>query len=268
MRPTSADELGIVVDPAGRPYDYSLGPNGTTTEWRPLTILQVDRGRLEIIDGEAFSRPLPVSIRDTESVNFRTATELDVRIVWQQRPRPEQVEDVPRGGSRRPEPTLYELGDGPDADLVESILGLQLSVRGSTVERWSRFELAYQTDEGFAAVTSRAVIEWADQNLEFGEPLMEIDLSAGRPYLLADIDEEPGIDFLLFDNGGGEGSYRLTEGFDEDDQLVAVMLWDPRYPWRLAVPDGEPPPDVTEREDELIDCIEGRRLIDKWGRCT
>lgn len=269
MRPTSAEVLGIVLDEAGRPYDYYRGPQSSTIETRLLTRLQVDRGRLEIVDGEAFYEPLPVTVRDTESVNFRTATELDLRIVWQQQSpsaNPGSQSAAP-DGSRPGQTTFYPAGDGGD-DLVEAVLGVQLSVRDSEVARWSRFEAAYETDDGLGAVTSRAVLEWADQNLEFGEPLMKSELPQDRAYLLADFDGQPGHDFFLFDNGGGEGAYLLTEGFDDEDQLVAVMLWHARYPWRLAVPTGSPPPDVVEREQELLDCIDGRRLIDKWGRCT
>ena len=268
MRPTSAEVLGIVLDESGRPYDYYQGPQASTTETRLLTRLQVDRGRLEIVDGEAFYEPLPVTVRDTESVNFRTATELDLRIVWQQQPSSEPgLESAATDDSQDGKPTFYPVGDGR-VGLVEAVLGVQLSVRGSEVARWSRFEAAYETDDGLGAVTSRAVLEWADENLEFGEPLLKSELPQDRAYLLADFDGQPGQDFFLFDNGGGEGSYRLTEGFDDEDQLVAVMLWHARYPWRLAVPTGSPPPDVVEREQELLDCIDGRRLIDKWGRCT
>lgn len=264
MRPTPADELGIVLDASGRPFDNYRGPDGTTTEQRLLARLQVGDEPLEVVDGDALYQPLLVTIEETESVDFRSVTELDLRIVWQQRPVSAATEE-----KREDEgPRFHPIGNAADSDREESILGVLVSAPGATVTRWGPFEPAYDSNDGLGAVIGRAALQWADENLEFGEPLLADELPGDRPYQLVDLDGEPGFDLFLFDNGSGSGAQALAEGFNSDDELVAIMLWHPRYPWRLAVPDGSPPPDIVEREEELIDCIEGRRLIDRWGRCT
>ncbi len=268
MRPTSAEDLGIALDETGRPYDNYWGAQGTVVERRLLTRLQIDRGRLELFDGDALGGPVVITIRDTESVNFATAEELNVGLYWQQFP----TGSVPAAMQGEVPTKLYPLGTGADGDTKEAIIGVELSVPGSTVARWDAFEPAYESDEGLGAATSRRMLEVTAQDFEFGdflieEPLLEQD----RAYRLADLDDEPGNETFLFDNGGPARvarQYELTEGFDEDGQLVSVLLWVRRFPWRLAVAEGTPPADIVEREEELIDCIEGRRLIDKWGRCT
>lgn len=248
MRPTSAADLGIVLDPSGRPFDNYWGPQGTTVETRFLTRMQIDGGRVELIAGEELYAPAPITLRDTLSVNFRDADRLELYVVWQRRPSADE------GSSR----------------IEESILGVRLSVPGSTVARWDSFRDAYETTEGLGGITSRAVLERSELNLDPQLPLIDTELAEHRNFVLDDADGEPGNDVFLFDNGtdGVDGEYPITRGFDEDDRMVAIMLWDERFPWRLAVSAGEPPPDITEREEELADCIAGRRLIDKWGRCT
>ncbi len=275
MRPSSAEDLGVVLDQSGRPYDNYWGPQGTTVERRSLTNLQVDRGRLEVVDGDALYGPQLLTIRDTESANYPTAEELELRVYWQQFSDPALVEsmegDVPSKLYPAPDGTTDSTTEG---EMVEAIIGVEVAVPGTTVVRWGAFELAYQSKDGLGAITSRKIIEAAAPDFEFGDAILTRELTDDKAYLLADLDDVPGHDLFLFDNGGGsrsnsgDGRYELTEGFDENDQLVSVMLWVSRFPWRLAVSEGTPPPDVTEREQELTDCIEGRRLIDKWGRCT
>lgn len=82
-----------------------------------------------------------------------------------------------------------------------------------------------------------------------------------------DLDSVRGPETIVFSNGYGDGAFPLTRGYDDKGDLVAVMIWDTRYPWRLAVPDGEPPADVTEREEQLIECMEGRREVLGDGSC-
>ncbi len=249
MRPTSAEKLGIVLDPEGRPYDVEEGPDGTV-EWRLLTRLRIDRGQLEIVAGELLYRSPPPDIADTESVRLATDSELELRLIW-----------------HRPglEAGREEAASVAPAATAESILGVHLAVPGSRVARWGRFEPAYTTTEGLGAVTSRAVLASAAGN---DDALVEEKPVPDRPFVLADLDDRPGNDLFLFSSGDDEGPVVAAEGFDAAEKLVAVMLWHPRYPWRLAVRTGSPPPDVVEREQQLLDCIEGRRLIDRWGRCT
>lgn len=254
MRPTSADDLGIALDERGRPYDNYWGPEGATAEMRLLTRLQVPGGRIELVEGEAFQRPIPVTVSNTTTIDFRASGDFDLRVVWERR----QV-DEPAADSETADPS-YE----------ESILGVFVGMQGRTVQRWGSFANAYESSSGLGGITTRSVLDWAESNAEPATPLIDGEFIDGRPFILDDLDTEPGRDIMLFDHGVGRitRDFVYTRGFDEDDRLVAIMVWDQRFPWRLAVSQGTPPPDVTEREDELLDCIEGRRLIDRWGRCT
>ncbi|MEM9652042.1 MAG: hypothetical protein AAGA65_08085 [Actinomycetota bacterium] len=243
MRPSSAEELGIALDDFGRPYDNYVGPQGTTTEERLLGRLTIDRGRFYLMGGESFLTTSGVASADKTTINFRGETEFDIRVIWQ-----------------RPA--------GPEDEPVETMLGVRVIVRDKTVATWGPFKDGYTTVTGLGGVISRTSFEYGRDELEPDQPLLEDGLREGRSFRLFDLTGEPGRDLFLFDNGSGPGSYAYSEGFDEDGRLVAVMIWHPRYPWRLAVPDGEPPPDVTEREDQLQGCIDGTRTIDRWGRCT
>jgi hypothetical protein len=49
--------------------------------------------------------------------------------------------------------------------------------------------------------------------------------------------------------------------------VVSLFIFDFRYPWRLTIPDGIPPPNVTAREQEYIECREGTREILPDGTC-
>lgn len=243
MRPSSADELGIALDDRGRPYDNYVGPQGTTTEQRLLGRMTIDRGRLYLMAGESFLVPSVIGSADKTTVNFRTITDLDIHVIWQK-------------------------PAGPDDEPVESILGIRVGGRDEEVTSWGRFKDGYTTESGLGGVISRTSFEFGRDLLEPDQPVLEEGLIEGRLFLLADLTGEPGRDLFLFENGSGRGSYSYAEGFDDDGRLVAIMIWHGRYPWRLAVLEGEPPPDVTEREAELQACIDGRRTIDRWGRCT
>lgn len=265
MRPTPAEDLGIAVDRAGRPYDNYWGPQGATADIRFARTLTIDQGRLEIVDGESVVAGGPVLVRDTKSVDFRGTDELDLSIIWKK-------ESVGTEASAEPEAAGSADDEAEDRDpvQVESILGVIVQRPDTTVARWGEFQRAYQTNEGLGAVTSRASLDWSVANLDAETPLGELVDTRGAPFAFLDVNDDDLDDLFLFDNGtdGEAGTYFLSRGLDEDDVMVAVTIWHGDYPWRLAVPIGEPPPDVTDREEQLIDCIEGRRLIDKWGRCT
>lgn len=243
MRPSSAEELGIALDETGLPYDNYVGPQGTTTEERLLGRLTIDRSRFYLISGESFLTPSSIGSADKTTVNFRGETEFDIRVIWQ-----------------RPA--------GPDDEPVETVLGVRVEVRDATVAQWGSFKDGYSTQTGLGGIISRTSFEYGRDLLEPDQAVLDDGLIEGRSFLLADLTGEPGRDLFLFDNGSGPGDYRYTEGFDEDGRLVAIMIWHPRYPWRLAVTEGEPPSDVLKREAELQACIDGTRTIDRWGRCT
>ncbi len=272
MQPTPAEDLGIALDPTGRPYDNDWGPLDDEAETRFVARLEMPEGRIEVVDGDTLYLPTIPDVRDTETVRFRTSSTLDLSIVWQRR----TVDDgePPTTDGRIDPVRWYPVDDaaagdnGEDAAVFEAVLGVLLVDPEATVVRWGAMEPAYDSPRGIGAFTGRAVLNWANRNLDIGNPLVPEQLPVDEPFQLIEVDDVEGADVFLFDNGAGPGPAMLVEGFDEDDRLVALLLWDPRYPWRLAMTEGEPPADIVEREDELIDCIEGRRLVDRWGRCT
>ncbi|MGB5758024.1 MAG: hypothetical protein WBM50_13990, partial [Acidimicrobiales bacterium] len=196
MRPTPAAALGIVLDSDGRPYDVEQGPGGTIIESGLVARLRIDRGLLEVLDGESLYRSPPPSIADTESVRLATDSELELHLI-RQRPDPEGEPDP--GSDTEPE---SDTGSDPEPDPEpepesgrdgrgESILGVRLVVPGSQVTRWGRFEPAYTTTEGLGAVTSRAVLESAARRDLGDGGLLDDRPSPDRPYVLADLDGEP-----------------------------------------------------------------------------
>ena len=58
----------------------------------------------------------------------------------------------------------------------------------------------------------------------------------------------------------------MSRGLAPDGELVALVVWHPRIPWRLSIPEGVPPPDVTARERRYSDCLYHLRTVLN-GRC-
>ena len=240
--PTSAKELGMSRDASGRVYDAALG-GVTGFSTRRYGRLHIPGGHLRIMDGSALG-VFPGDDEQAVKVELGPVDVVDVDIVWAKH--------------------TYKGKPG------ESSVGVLVKVPGAdAVARWGRFEDAYGTDGGQGGILSQAVIDrasslgfkrWKAPDLDF-----EAELSA------FDFDGVPGLDSLIFDNGYGDGGFPMSRGFDAKGGLVAVMVWSPTYPWRLAVPYGKPPPDVTQRENEIQACIDGTRPIVVYGKnktCT
>ena len=87
-----------------------------------------------------------------------------------------------------------------------------------------------------------------------------------RLFLVADVDGRRGTDTLVFANGFGDGGFPAIAGYDAAGRRAQVVLWTIVAPWRLAFPEGEPPSQVTKRENDLAACLAGDRLID-GARC-
>lgn len=228
--PTPAEALRVPLDSQGRPYDAPVH-QPATTQTRAVGTLDVVDGQLQVMDGIALvSQP----VDDGVLVEVDGDERLAVDVVWQ----------------------VYEG--------FEAVLGVRVSRPGRpAVARWERFEPAYGTDGGLGGITSTAVVRRARATAPQDWP--QVDLRTVQDVRLLDLDGRPGDDSLVFTNGFGDGGFPLSRGVDASGRLVAVLVWDQRYPWRLAVPEGTPPPDVTEREEEIADCIAGRRPIAVYG---
>ncbi|MCB0962895.1 MAG: hypothetical protein KDA98_06260 [Acidimicrobiales bacterium] len=225
--PVPAEELGIVVDPSGRPYDM------TSDQWspddeievRPVTTLELEDETVRTLAGEALGlegdEPDP-------TVRFTGADEVEVSAIVR----------IPSGDEATTRP-----------------VGIRLDVPGTEVARWGPFRPAYGTDGGMGAVASDAGYGRLDRiegeeaigRLVDGEPTVALDVDGG------------GDDVVLFDNGYGDGGFPMAEGVDAEGETVALVIWSLIHPWRLGIPDGEPPPDVTRAEDQLAECLAGAR---------
>ena len=232
----SAAQLGVQLDATGRPFD-AVNFGDATAETRRLGVMHFPAGEVRIMDGNAVE--VDPSFFDAVSVTF-DVEDLEASIVW--------------------------VSEEINGQRFETVLGVRLDVGGSTVARWGSFEFAYGTDGGVGAITSQAVRDRAAQAAS--EPPFIPNVNYEAPLQLFDVDGIPGSDTLIFSNGFGDGAFPMTRGVDGSGNLVSILIWDTRYPWRLAVPDGIPPRDITTREDQLQECLEGTRPVDQYGHCA
>jgi hypothetical protein len=232
--PPSAGDLGVVLDPDGRPFDAQHAAD-LTTSTELLGRLAVPDGQLRIMDGNALEVSPSFFADEATNLDLGDVESVDAHVVWIWRH---------DHSSRTPVGIRLDLDEGP-------------------VARWGPFEHAYGTDGGVGGITSQAVIERSEDMAS--DPFVAID---HRQVLhVLDLDGAPGDDSIIFFNSHGDGAFPLTRGFDEDGELASVVVWAPIYPWRLAISDGTPPQDVTRREDELAACLDGSRPLDAHGEC-
>lgn len=121
---------------------------------------------------------------------------------------------------------------------------------------------AIQVNPAFFEDEATAVDFAPDEDLVVSDPDFE------ATHDLFDFDGSPGIDTLVFANGVGDGAFPMSRGFDAARELASLLVRHPRDPWRLAVPDGTPPTDVSEREVQLRQRLAGTRPLDEFGNCS
>lgn len=242
-RTFTAAELDIPVDPQGRPYDSgSLLYGADRVDREPVASLVIPDGELRVMDGNHIEVD-PAFFGDEATVVDFDTEELVADVVW------ERFDD--RGAS--------------------TVLALVLSVPDATVERWQPLEFAYGTDGGLGGVTSQAVIEVAETLPDDDVDLFIDDYDFEAQVSHFDLDGQPGTDTIVFANGFGDGGFPMSRGLDTSGRLVALAITDTRYPWRLAFPEGTPPLDITQREDEIAECLAGERDVEvqgDWHWCT
>jgi len=236
-------ELDIPVDPQGRPYDSgSLLYGADRVVREPVASLAIPDGELRVMDGNHIEVD-PAFFGDEATVVDFDTEELEADVVW-------------------------ERFDDRAASIV---LALVLSVPDTTVDRWQPLEFAYGTDGGLGGITSQSVIEVAETLPDDNVDLFIDDIDFEAQVSHFDLDGQPGTDTIVFANGFGDGGFPMSRGLDTSDRLVALVITDTRYPWRLAFPEGTPPRDITQREDEIAECLAGERDVEvqgDWHWCT
>ncbi|MCP4103024.1 MAG: hypothetical protein GY750_16635 [Lentisphaerae bacterium] len=241
MEPTGAADLGVVLDEQGRPYDVAAdwGWQDGTVRVEEVADLFIPGGHVRTMDGNSLQVGPQFFADEAQAVEFGTRELLQLSVV-------------------------LETGEY-EGQTWESVLGVRLDVEGEVVVGWEPFEYAYGTDGGVGGITAQSVLDDPDRT---GPDDMLFDWDYDNNWYLGDHDGVAGFDTFVFSNGFGDGGFPMSRGLNHDGEIAALLIWDTRYPWRLAIHDGLPPVDVTLREDQFLECMAGIRLIDQWGQCS
>jgi hypothetical protein len=230
----------VTLDPSGRPYDRSLDKEGSIDR-RRLTVLHAPSRRVVFLGGEHVPWVKPGEIEPVLLAE-RPGRRYRVDAIWR----------TERLGTK----------------LYEDIVGVVIVERDTRVERWRELQrVGYGTDAGLGAITT---VEWPARGAEHpdeAERMYETLFDMHGPFRVADADGNAGTDTVVFSNGFGDGGFPAVAGYDAAGRRAQIVLWTIVAPWRLAFPVGIPPPQVTQREEELIDCLAGRRTVDDGARC-
>lgn len=241
--PPSAEELDVAFDADARPYDVAAGWwDGAEATEQSLGRLAAPDGELRVIDGISLGLDPRFEADGATDVSFG-----------------ERVGEV--------ELTLIRSHDvsAPASELGATV-GVRLDVPGADpVERWTPFEYAYGTDGGLGGITTPVILDGAAvvAELEDGDSFLGEWWAGSDPdyYLGAHATDDGTPDVFVYFNGFGDGAFPLSRGLSAGGDVVAVVLPTLTYPWRLMVPDGVPPDDVTRAEDELAECLTGKRTV-------
>lgn len=239
MRPHTPEELSVVLAAdTGRPYELQLGDSWEQLELVRTEIgtLVTDAGDVHVIDGNL----LELGVHDSPHpvVSFEQHELQVAELVLHQDGRPRWW------------------------------AGVVIEDPHRSVVRWAEFELAFGTDGGAGGVFADAVVPHMEQWEADGRPsdLFVHTYDSPEPW----IDQHAttsGFDSYVFSTGG-DGAFPMARGYAPDGSLAAVVIWGELYPWRLAFPGIEPPPDVIDREAELLECLQGRRGVTEGGTCS
>lgn len=229
--------LDVTLDPSGRPYDVALRPGAIVTR-RALTVLHAPSREVLFMGGEATpyvkaGEYQPVTLAE------RPGRRYPVHAIWV----PEKHYD--------------------------SIVGVVIVERDTPVVRWRQLQrVAYGTDGGVGGITT---VEWAARPKELENAVTHLYddefIESSSQSLTADVDGHEGVDTIVFQNGFGDGGFPSIAGYDATGARAAIVLWTIVAPWRLAFPEGTPPPQVMRREKILAACLGGRRTVELGMRC-
>jgi hypothetical protein len=215
------------LDPSGRPYDV---PNSEAPVPTP-EVIHVGRfqpdvdGTVLVGDGIAvwIAREYRAIRDEFSSATFVRAEPLEVDFIRYRRP----------------------TGFTPEA--------LRLSLPGEKVARWLPFESAYGTDGGLGGVANHDYFDLAFAHPNEAAALEDYDHDISS----IDLDGDGLLDAITFTNGYGDGGFSMSRGLNGAGEVVALVIPTGQYPWRLTVPDGTPPPEITKTEDWIAGCLDG-----------
>jgi Protein of unknown function (DUF4241) len=231
--------LDVTLDPSGRPYDEPISRSGRIDR-RPLAVLHAPSRRVLFMGGE-------------ETMHARPGTHQPVTL-------------AERAGRRYPVHAIV-LHD-PKRHYRDTIVGVVIVERDTRVVRWREEGPGYGTDAGLGSITT---VEWAARRPGAKNPLVRLYwkrfVDQSRRSVTADVDGHRGTDTVIFSNGFGDGGFPSVAGYDASGRRAQMVLWTIVAPWRVAFPEGRPPPQVTKRENELAQCLAGKRRVELGMRC-
>jgi hypothetical protein len=131
--------------------------------------------------------------------------------------------------------------------------------RSSPPVRWERSEhFGFVTDGGMGFIGSPESQPFADKR-QFNMGAADWFYNALQPGMCGLFSNDAQSNFVIFDDGYGDGGFPGSPGYDADGKLVAITWWFGTDSWLLAGIPGSPPPDVAA----AIDCQ--RKLHETGG---
>ena len=220
----------VSLDPSGRPYDVEL-TSGVKIERRPIAVLHAPSRRVLFLGGEYLSDPEIDHNATRVTLGERKGRRYPVEAIW----------------------SMYRDG-------YEEIVGVVIVEGDAPIVRWQELQpQAYGTDAGLGGITTA---EWAalpeDERQQHERSLIEWQSESAS----FDFDGYPGTDIIGFGNGYGDGGFPSVAGYDASGARAAIAIWSLVVPWRLGFPEGKPPAQVTQRENQFAACLAGRRKLE------
>ncbi len=154
---------------------------------------------------------------------------------------------------------LWQIADAPTEypEYSNQVAGVRVDVPQRQVARWESGLDVFFNIASFTTAQEHAPDGTGDDGY----------LSEWKQHIhIGDHDERTGDDTVLA-FGSENADYKLFIGYTDDDFVASVMAFDDYFPWRIAVLDGTPPSEITSREDELSECMNGVRPINHYGYC-
>ena len=141
-------------------------------------------------------------------------------------------------------------------------MAIRLEVPDREVERWEPLQYAFGTDGGLGGFTTTDNLGRTPD----APPGNRFEIKFDSALNLLDLDGRDGDETFVWGTGG-DGGFPMTVGRDSEGRAAALLFWNYDQPWRVVIGDGIPPADITQREEELFECMNGTRGSTADGYC-
>lgn len=230
--PSFLSPIGVSVDPEGRAYDIDYRPGDFTFEH--VGQMSVTNSELHVLNAYAFSNGL---------------TEHDAVSVFK------LDDDAIQASGNMLDISVATISWH---ELHMRSVGVRFDTANTEVELWTSFSTV-------ACEIVTAPVVTAEHHLLFGERPAGLRPEVESDWELIDIDEDGVID--SFGAPFAPTCASATVGLNADGAAVSFVLWYGEVPWRLGIPDGIPPPEVTKAEQAYQDCLDRTTPTYPGGWC-